>query len=101
MIDVTDRVAVVTGSGQGIGRAIAWGLADAGCDVVLNARRIDDLEVTRKLKDNQKTRSVPVVMLTAKGESRSIFRAQEMGATDYLIKPMNSEQMLKMLARHA
>jgi NAD(P)-dependent dehydrogenase (short-subunit alcohol dehydrogenase family) len=44
--DLTDRVAVVTGSGQGIGRAIAWGLADAGCDVVLNARRIDDLEVT-------------------------------------------------------
>ncbi len=40
------RVAVVTGSGQGIGRAIAWGLADAGCDVVVNARRIGDLEVT-------------------------------------------------------
>lgn len=41
-----DQVAVVTGSGQGIGRGIAWGLADAGCDVVLNARRVDDLEVT-------------------------------------------------------
>jgi NAD(P)-dependent dehydrogenase (short-subunit alcohol dehydrogenase family) len=40
------RVAVVTGSGQGIGRGIAWGLADAGCDVVLNARRLDDLAVT-------------------------------------------------------
>ena len=40
------QVAVVTGSGQGIGRAIAWGLADAGCDVVVNARRRSDLEVT-------------------------------------------------------
>ena len=44
--DLSGRVAVVTGSGQGIGRAIAWGLADAGCDVVLNARRLPDLEVT-------------------------------------------------------
>ena len=43
--DMDGRVAVVTGSGQGIGRAIAWGLADFGCDVVLNARRIGDLEV--------------------------------------------------------
>jgi 7-alpha-hydroxysteroid dehydrogenase len=41
-----DHVAVVTGSGLGIGRAIAWGLADAGCDVVVNARRRDTLEVT-------------------------------------------------------
>lgn len=44
--DLSGRVAVVTGSGQGIGRGIAWGLADAGCDVVLNARRLADLEVT-------------------------------------------------------
>jgi NAD(P)-dependent dehydrogenase (short-subunit alcohol dehydrogenase family) len=44
--DLSGRVAVVTGSGQGIGRAIAWGLADAGCDVVINARRTSDLEVT-------------------------------------------------------
>lgn len=40
------RVAVVTGSGQGIGRAIAWGLADAGCHLVLNARRQADLDAT-------------------------------------------------------
>ena len=42
------KVAVITGSGQGIGRGIAWGLADAGCDVVLNARRENDLEETAR-----------------------------------------------------
>lgn len=37
---------MVTGSGQGIGRAIAWALADAGAHVAVNARRVGDLEET-------------------------------------------------------
>ena len=41
-------VSVVTGSGQGIGRAIAWALADLGSDIVLNARRLADLETTAR-----------------------------------------------------
>ena len=45
-LKLNGKVAVVTGSGQGIGRGIAWGLAEAGCDVVINARRKEDLEIT-------------------------------------------------------
>jgi NAD(P)-dependent dehydrogenase (short-subunit alcohol dehydrogenase family) len=37
-------VAVVTGSGRGIGRGIAIGLADAGADVLVTARRADDVD---------------------------------------------------------
>jgi NAD(P)-dependent dehydrogenase (short-subunit alcohol dehydrogenase family) len=43
------RAAVVTGSGQGIGRGIAVGLAEAGADVVLVARREADLLETAHL----------------------------------------------------
>ena len=37
------KVAVVTGSGRGIGRGIAIGLADCGADVVVTARRVDEI----------------------------------------------------------
>ena len=38
------QVAVVTGGGRGIGEGIALGLAEAGADVVLAARRKDEIE---------------------------------------------------------
>jgi 7-alpha-hydroxysteroid dehydrogenase len=41
---VTDKVAIVTGAGQGIGRGIAIGLAEAGADVVVAARTTSDLD---------------------------------------------------------
>jgi 7-alpha-hydroxysteroid dehydrogenase len=49
---VTDRVAIVTGAGQGIGRGIAIGLAEAGADIALAARTQADLdEVAGQIRD--------------------------------------------------
>ena len=44
MFDLTGRIALVTGSGQGIGLTLARGLASAGARVVLNDIRPDRLE---------------------------------------------------------
>jgi 7-alpha-hydroxysteroid dehydrogenase len=41
---LTDRVAVVTGAGKGIGAEIAFAFADAGADVAILARTVSDLE---------------------------------------------------------
>ncbi|WP_203135587.1 SDR family NAD(P)-dependent oxidoreductase [Microbacterium sp. JZ31] len=45
-IDLTDKTALVTGSTQGIGRAIAATLADAGARVAINGRSADGVEAT-------------------------------------------------------
>lgn len=43
LFDISGRTALVTGSSRGIGLALARGLAEAGCTVVLNGRDTDRL----------------------------------------------------------
>ncbi len=50
---------------------------------------IDGLEVCRKLKSDPRTRQVPILMLTAKGEEVDIVTGLELGADDYLTKPFS------------
>lgn len=62
---------------------------------------MDGLEVLRQLRSDTRTRSIPVVMLTARSESSSIFKAEELGMTDYLIKPCDSAALLQTVRRYA
>jgi NAD(P)-dependent dehydrogenase (short-subunit alcohol dehydrogenase family) len=55
-----DRVAIVTGASSGLGVAFAQGLAEAGADVVLGARRADRLEQTASLVETAGRRAIAV-----------------------------------------
>ncbi len=50
---------------------------------------VDGLEVCRKLKQNEKTRVIPIIMLTAKSEDSDIIAGLELGADDYVTKPFS------------
>ena len=50
---------------------------------------IDGLEVTKILKNDSRTRDIPIVMLTAKGEEADIVAGLELGADDYITKPFS------------
>jgi NAD(P)-dependent dehydrogenase (short-subunit alcohol dehydrogenase family) len=54
------KVAIVTGASSGLGVAFAQGLAEAGADVVLGARRVDRLEETRGLVEAAGRRALVV-----------------------------------------
>jgi len=50
---------------------------------------VDGLEVCRRLKADPKTRSIPIVMLTAKGDEADVVTGLELGASDYVTKPFS------------
>jgi two-component system alkaline phosphatase synthesis response regulator PhoP len=50
---------------------------------------IDGLEVAKALKSETKTRDIPIIMLTAKGEEADIVTGLELGADDYVTKPFS------------
>ena len=61
---------------------------------------MDGLEVLRKLKDRNNTAAIPVVMLTAKGESKTIFETQDLGSADYIIKPYDNKELLDIIEKY-
>jgi NAD(P)-dependent dehydrogenase (short-subunit alcohol dehydrogenase family) len=60
MFDLTGKVAIVTGASSGLGVAFARGLAEAGADVALGARRVDRLAETARLVEETGRRSIAV-----------------------------------------
>jgi DNA-binding response OmpR family regulator len=62
---------------------------------------IDGFEVCQKLKHEPDTRPVPVIMLTALSDESSRRRGHECGASEYLTKPFDPDQLMAALSRHA
>jgi two-component system response regulator len=65
--------------------------------VLLDLRlpRVDGLEVLRALRADERTRSLPVVVLTSSNEEVDMVRAYNLGANSYLVKPVESESFMK------
>ncbi len=88
MFRLDGKVAIVTGASSGLGVAFAQGLAEAGADVVLGARRVDRLAETAALVEGTGRRALAVGTDVADPDSRSALVAaamEEFGRVDILV----------------
>lgn len=65
---------------------------------------VSGIEVCRQLRQKSETRTMPVIMLTAKGEENDRVRGLETGADDYIVKPFSPAELtarIKAVLRRA
>jgi len=60
----------------------------------------DGFKVCSRLKKNENTKDIPIVMLTAKAEAKDVMRAFECGADDYIVKPYEPTVLREKIERN-
>ena len=61
----------------------------------LKLPRMDGLEVLRCIKQDPRTRSIPVVMLTSSSDQNDVIRCYQTGANSYIIKPVDYTEFIR------
>ena len=61
---------------------------------------LDGFALLRELRANQRTRTIPVILLSARAGEESAVAGLEIGADDYLVKPFSARELLARVATH-
>ena len=65
----------------------------------LKMPRVDGIEVLRHIKADERTRVIPVVVMTSSNEERDVMESYRLGANSYIVKPVEFEQFSDTVAK--
>lgn len=70
--------------------------------VLLDIRmpRMSGYEVCQLIKENEATKHIPVVFLTAKGQESEVQQGMKAGATEYILKPFSPDTLVEQLQKY-
>lgn len=64
----------------------------------LKLPKVDGLEVLRKVKSDERTRVIPVVVLTSSREDRDLAECYALGVNSYIVKPVEFENFVRAVS---
>ncbi len=63
----------------------------------LKLPKVDGLEILRRVKSDDRTKSIPIVILTSSKEERDIVEGYKLGANSFIVKPVDFDKFLAMV----
>lgn len=72
-------------------------IEDAPRFVLLDLKlpKVDGLEVLARIKSDERTRGIPVVMLTSSKEQSDLVESYQLGVNSYIVKPVDFEKFVQ------
>jgi len=61
----------------------------------LKLPKVDGLEVLEKLKSDNRTRKIPIVVLTSSSEERDVIASYNLGVNSYVVKPIDFNKFIE------
>lgn len=65
----------------------------------LKLPKVDGLEVLRRVKSDEQTKSIPIVMLTSSKEERDMVESYRLGVNSYIVKPVDFDKFVEAVSR--
>ena len=65
----------------------------------LKMPKVDGIKVARQLKNDNATRTIPIVILTSSAEDRDIIESYQLGVNSYLVKPVDVGKFLEVVTQ--
>ncbi|MGA2732447.1 MAG: response regulator [Syntrophobacteraceae bacterium] len=88
----------VAGNGR---EALAW-LGRKTPDMVISdivMPELDGYELCRAIRENEKLRAIPVILLSFLSDSRDILKGLESGASNFIVKPYNADHLIQYIRK--
>jgi two-component system response regulator len=64
----------------------------------LKMPKVDGIEVLRQVKSDDRTKMIPVVILTSSNEDKDIAKCYDLGANSYIVKPVEIESFFRAVS---